>query len=222
MRTPNITTWIFRRSYVYCELEIYIYVRIRTGPFEPDWITNWLCETIIINMFVCRLYRIRYTDISNMLRTINKFCSIISVFFVVRGSCCAHSKNSTTDQLESFLSAATHLFHRRTPRIGLRDCASGLWCVINGFNFSISTEQIRTRCKSKLNWHASLTDDTNLHCWQFIFHFYFLHSMSPGTYCPGTWDGWLCWPDTIAGSSAYASCPEFITGFDPLRKYNNY
>ncbi|XP_049547893.1 calcitonin gene-related peptide type 1 receptor isoform X2 [Anopheles darlingi] len=38
-----------------------------------------------------------------------------------------------------------------------------------------------------------------------------------GIYCPGTWDGWLCWPDTAAGTSAYALCPEFITGFDPRR-----
>uniref|UniRef100_A0A1I8PY96 G-protein coupled receptors family 2 profile 1 domain-containing protein n=1 Tax=Stomoxys calcitrans TaxID=35570 RepID=A0A1I8PY96_STOCA len=39
----------------------------------------------------------------------------------------------------------------------------------------------------------------------------------PGTYCPGTFDGWLCWPDTPAGKSAYERCPDFITGFDPLR-----
>lgn len=44
-------------------------------------------------------------------------------------------------------------------------------------------------------------------------------SFAQGKYCPGTWDGWLCWPDTIAGTSAYAPCPEFVTGFDPLRKY---
>ncbi|XP_037044421.1 calcitonin gene-related peptide type 1 receptor isoform X2 [Bradysia coprophila] len=36
-------------------------------------------------------------------------------------------------------------------------------------------------------------------------------------YCKGTWDGWSCWPDTKAGSSAYTPCPEFITGFDPTR-----
>lgn len=39
-----------------------------------------------------------------------------------------------------------------------------------------------------------------------------------GKYCKGTWDGWACWPDTLAGSSAQALCPEFITGFDPTRK----
>uniref|UniRef100_A0A0K8UB56 Calcitonin gene-related peptide type 1 receptor n=1 Tax=Bactrocera latifrons TaxID=174628 RepID=A0A0K8UB56_BACLA len=37
------------------------------------------------------------------------------------------------------------------------------------------------------------------------------------TYCAGTFDGWLCWPDTAAGTSAYERCPEFITGFDPTR-----
>ncbi|TMW41816.1 hypothetical protein DOY81_013104 [Sarcophaga bullata] len=42
-----------------------------------------------------------------------------------------------------------------------------------------------------------------------------------GKYCPGTFDGWLCWPDTAAGTSAYERCPEFITGFDPLSKYNH-
>ncbi|XP_073845244.1 diuretic hormone 31 Receptor isoform X2 [Musca autumnalis] len=38
-----------------------------------------------------------------------------------------------------------------------------------------------------------------------------------GKYCPGTFDGWLCWPDTPAGKTAYEQCPEFIVGFDPLR-----
>ncbi|XP_061392714.1 calcitonin gene-related peptide type 1 receptor [Musca vetustissima] len=38
-----------------------------------------------------------------------------------------------------------------------------------------------------------------------------------GKYCPGTFDGWLCWPDTPAGKTAYERCPEFIVGFDPAR-----
>ncbi|XP_037956096.1 calcitonin gene-related peptide type 1 receptor-like [Teleopsis dalmanni] len=38
-----------------------------------------------------------------------------------------------------------------------------------------------------------------------------------GKLCPGTFDGWLCWPDTAAGTSAYEPCPDFIIGFDPLR-----
>lgn len=40
-----------------------------------------------------------------------------------------------------------------------------------------------------------------------------------GVFCKGTFDGWTCWPDTPAGTHANASCPNFITGFDPKRKY---
>lgn len=40
-----------------------------------------------------------------------------------------------------------------------------------------------------------------------------------GQYCAGTFDGWLCWPDTPVGSFAYERCPDFITGFDPTRKF---
>jgi len=39
-----------------------------------------------------------------------------------------------------------------------------------------------------------------------------------GTHCAGTFDGWLCWPDTAVGTSAYELCPDFITGFDPASK----
>lgn len=38
-----------------------------------------------------------------------------------------------------------------------------------------------------------------------------------GLFCRGTWDGWLCWPDTAAGSSAYQLCPAFMDAFDPSR-----
>ncbi|XP_031638128.1 calcitonin gene-related peptide type 1 receptor isoform X1 [Contarinia nasturtii] len=38
-----------------------------------------------------------------------------------------------------------------------------------------------------------------------------------GKFCRGTFDGWLCWPDTPAGTSAQASCPDFKIGFDPSR-----
>ncbi|KAE8739667.1 Calcitonin-like Diuretic Hormone Receptor-RA [Frankliniella occidentalis] len=34
--------------------------------------------------------------------------------------------------------------------------------------------------------------------------------------CPSVWDGWMCWPDTLAGTSAYQPCPKFVFGFDPL------
>ncbi|XP_011870481.1 PREDICTED: calcitonin receptor-like [Vollenhovia emeryi] len=33
-------------------------------------------------------------------------------------------------------------------------------------------------------------------------------------YCRFTFDGWSCWPNTPAGSTAYIPCPDFITGFD--------
>lgn len=39
-----------------------------------------------------------------------------------------------------------------------------------------------------------------------------------GKYCPGTFDGWLCWPDTEAGNITQQPCPTFITGFDPDSK----
>ncbi|KAL9918705.1 diuretic hormone 31 Receptor isoform 1-T11 [Glossina fuscipes fuscipes] len=42
-------------------------------------------------------------------------------------------------------------------------------------------------------------------------------NFEPGKYCPGTFDGWLCWPDTAAGSTAYERCPDFVTGFEPSR-----
>lgn len=39
-----------------------------------------------------------------------------------------------------------------------------------------------------------------------------------GLYCRGTWDGWLCWPDTEAGKSALQPCPAFMDAFDPTSK----
>uniref|UniRef100_A0A8D9A8Z5 Calcitonin receptor n=1 Tax=Cacopsylla melanoneura TaxID=428564 RepID=A0A8D9A8Z5_9HEMI len=47
-----------------------------------------------------------------------------------------------------------------------------------------------------------------------------LNSSEPNAnaqYCPGTFDGWACWPNTPAGSRAFLPCPYFITGFDPSR-----
>ncbi|KAF7990226.1 hypothetical protein HCN44_000031 [Aphidius gifuensis] len=38
-----------------------------------------------------------------------------------------------------------------------------------------------------------------------------------GLYCRSTFDGWSCWPNTLAGEKAYAPCPSFITGFDESR-----
>lgn len=41
----------------------------------------------------------------------------------------------------------------------------------------------------------------------------------PGTHCPVTFDGWSCWPTTLASTSAYVPCPFWIEGFDPKSKY---
>ncbi|XP_034839487.1 calcitonin gene-related peptide type 1 receptor-like [Maniola hyperantus] len=36
-------------------------------------------------------------------------------------------------------------------------------------------------------------------------------------YCPRTFDGFACWDETPAGSTAFQKCPSFIVGFDPKR-----
>lgn len=41
-----------------------------------------------------------------------------------------------------------------------------------------------------------------------------------GLYCEGTYDTWLCWPHTPAGTVAYLNCPDFIPGFKKERKYS--
>ncbi|XP_012282476.1 calcitonin gene-related peptide type 1 receptor isoform X2 [Orussus abietinus] len=40
----------------------------------------------------------------------------------------------------------------------------------------------------------------------------------PEPYCPAIFDGWSCWPNTPAGTTAYAPCPDFVTGFDASLK----
>ncbi|XP_011499887.1 PREDICTED: calcitonin gene-related peptide type 1 receptor-like [Ceratosolen solmsi marchali] len=40
-------------------------------------------------------------------------------------------------------------------------------------------------------------------------------SLPPEPYCPAIFDGWSCWPNTPAGTTAYTPCPSFVTGFDP-------
>nr|XP_050866511.1 calcitonin gene-related peptide type 1 receptor-like isoform X1 [Vespula vulgaris]XP_050866512.1 calcitonin gene-related peptide type 1 receptor-like isoform X1 [Vespula vulgaris]XP_050866513.1 calcitonin gene-related peptide type 1 receptor-like isoform X1 [Vespula vulgaris]XP_050866514.1 calcitonin gene-related peptide type 1 receptor-like isoform X1 [Vespula vulgaris]XP_050866515.1 calcitonin gene-related peptide type 1 receptor-like isoform X1 [Vespula vulgaris] len=44
----------------------------------------------------------------------------------------------------------------------------------------------------------------------------------PEPFCPTIFDGWSCWPDTPAGSTAYIPCPDFITGFDASLKAHKY
>ncbi|CAH0555599.1 unnamed protein product [Brassicogethes aeneus] len=36
-----------------------------------------------------------------------------------------------------------------------------------------------------------------------------------GLGCPGRFDGWSCWPPTLAGEVAKQPCPDFIRGFEP-------
>lgn len=39
----------------------------------------------------------------------------------------------------------------------------------------------------------------------------------PGPYCNRTWDGWLCWGDTVPGT-VVQMCPEYYLDFDPGEK----
>ena len=36
-----------------------------------------------------------------------------------------------------------------------------------------------------------------------------------GLFCSRSWDGWLCWDDTPAGSYASQNCPDYFSNFDP-------
>lgn len=33
-------------------------------------------------------------------------------------------------------------------------------------------------------------------------------------FCPGRFDGYICWPQTAAGRTITDYCPDFIVGFD--------
>lgn len=39
-----------------------------------------------------------------------------------------------------------------------------------------------------------------------------------GLYCNRTWDGWLCWDDTPAGTYTSQNCPNYFPDFDPTGK----
>ncbi|XP_067880942.1 calcitonin gene-related peptide type 1 receptor-like isoform X2 [Heterodontus francisci] len=39
-----------------------------------------------------------------------------------------------------------------------------------------------------------------------------------GSYCNRTWDGWLCWNDASAKSTAVQHCPDYFKDFDPSEK----
>uniref|UniRef100_A0AAR2IJL5 Calcitonin receptor n=1 Tax=Pygocentrus nattereri TaxID=42514 RepID=A0AAR2IJL5_PYGNA len=43
-----------------------------------------------------------------------------------------------------------------------------------------------------------------------------------GPYCNRTWDGWLCWEDTPAGTYTSQNCPNYFPDFDPTEKATKY
>uniref|UniRef100_A0A8C4T824 G-protein coupled receptors family 2 profile 1 domain-containing protein n=1 Tax=Erpetoichthys calabaricus TaxID=27687 RepID=A0A8C4T824_ERPCA len=36
-----------------------------------------------------------------------------------------------------------------------------------------------------------------------------------GPHCNRTWDGWLCWEDSPAGTTVVQLCPDYYQDFDP-------
>lgn len=47
---------------------------------------------------------------------------------------------------------------------------------------------------------------------------YFFIESTGSNVCPRTFDGWGCWDDTPANSTAFTPCPTFMPGFLPDRK----
>ncbi|KAJ8334187.1 hypothetical protein SKAU_G00398260 [Synaphobranchus kaupii] len=43
-----------------------------------------------------------------------------------------------------------------------------------------------------------------------------------GPYCNRTWDGWLCWDDTLAGTYTFQNCPNYFPDFDSTEKVTKY
>ncbi|XP_043073794.1 calcitonin gene-related peptide type 1 receptor isoform X2 [Puntigrus tetrazona] len=43
-----------------------------------------------------------------------------------------------------------------------------------------------------------------------------------GSYCNRTWDGWLCWDDTPAGTYTSQNCPNYFPDFDSTEKVTKY
>ncbi|XP_012684960.2 calcitonin gene-related peptide type 1 receptor isoform X2 [Clupea harengus] len=43
-----------------------------------------------------------------------------------------------------------------------------------------------------------------------------------GLYCNRTWDGWMCWDDTPAGTFYTQNCPDYFPDFDPTEKVTKY
>ncbi|CAL4171505.1 unnamed protein product, partial [Meganyctiphanes norvegica] len=40
-----------------------------------------------------------------------------------------------------------------------------------------------------------------------------MHTTTAPGWCPRTWDGWQCWPDTPNNTLAHQSCPSYIYHF---------
>ncbi|KAG5264745.1 hypothetical protein AALO_G00257580 [Alosa alosa] len=43
-----------------------------------------------------------------------------------------------------------------------------------------------------------------------------------GLFCNRTWDGWMCWDDTPAGTYGIQNCPNYFPDFDPTEKVTKY
>uniref|UniRef100_A0A673HB12 G-protein coupled receptors family 2 profile 1 domain-containing protein n=1 Tax=Sinocyclocheilus rhinocerous TaxID=307959 RepID=A0A673HB12_9TELE len=41
-------------------------------------------------------------------------------------------------------------------------------------------------------------------------------------YCNRTWDGWLCWDDTPAGTYTSQNCPNYFPDFDSTGTINSF
>ncbi|XP_061598679.1 calcitonin gene-related peptide type 1 receptor isoform X2 [Cololabis saira] len=48
------------------------------------------------------------------------------------------------------------------------------------------------------------------------------HYNKSDLYCNRTWDGWLCWEDTPAGTYIYQNCPNYFEDFDTTEKAIKY
>ncbi|KAM4539366.1 calcitonin gene-related peptide type 1 receptor isoform 1-T2 [Odontesthes bonariensis] len=48
------------------------------------------------------------------------------------------------------------------------------------------------------------------------------YNKAGGLYCGRTWDGWLCWNDTPAGTFASQSCPDYLPELKPTEKATKY
>ncbi|XP_026464577.1 calcitonin gene-related peptide type 1 receptor-like [Ctenocephalides felis] len=45
-----------------------------------------------------------------------------------------------------------------------------------------------------------------------------LNASQSNTFCPTTFDGYLCWLRSAPGTRSFQNCPDTVLGFDPLRR----